>query len=41
MHGAAYQALDLRGWHYNKIECGESGLPGLVDSMVAQSGACR
>src|ERR1700683_2776713 len=33
LHAAAYQALDLRGWHYGKIECDETGLPGLVDSM--------
>ena len=33
LHGAAYQALDLRGWHYDKIECDEPGLPRLVDSM--------
>ena len=33
LHGAAYQALDLHGWHYDKIECDEAGLPGLVDSM--------
>jgi shikimate dehydrogenase len=33
LHGAAYRALDLRGWHYDKIECDEPGLPGLVDSM--------
>ena len=33
LHGAAYQALDLRGWHYDKIECDELGLPRLVDSM--------
>ena len=33
LHGAAYQALDLRGWHYDKIECDEAGLPRLVDSM--------
>jgi len=33
LHGAAYQALDLYGWHYDKIECDEAGLPGLVDSM--------
>ena len=33
LHGAAYRALDLHGWHYDKIECDESGLPGLVDSM--------
>src|SRR6202453_4527541 len=33
LHGAAYQALDLHGWHYDKIECNEAGLPSLVDSM--------
>ena len=33
LHGAAYQALDLRGWHYDKIECDELGLPRLVDKM--------
>src|SRR6201999_2535715 len=33
LHEAAYQALDLRGWHYGKIECDEAGLPGLVASM--------
>jgi shikimate dehydrogenase len=33
LHGAAYQALDLHGWHYDKIECDESGLSRLVDGM--------
>src|SRR5579859_2245321 len=33
LHKAAYQALDLHGWHYDKIECDEPGLPRLVDSM--------
>src|SRR5271155_3397200 len=33
LHTAAYQALDLPGWHYGKIECDEAGLPSLVDSM--------
>ena len=33
LHGAAYQALDLHGWHYDKIECDEPGLPFLVDGM--------
>src|SRR5580704_4463645 len=33
LHGAAYQALGLHGWHYDKIECGEPGLPRLVDGM--------
>src|SRR5580700_10336612 len=33
LHTAAYQALDLHGWHYDKIECDESGLSRVVDSM--------
>src|SRR6201987_1933226 len=33
LHGAAYQALGLHGWHYDKIECDEPGLPRLVDAM--------
>jgi shikimate dehydrogenase len=33
LHGAAYQALGLQGWHYDKIECDEPGLPRLIDSM--------
>src|ERR1700745_3569553 len=33
LHGAAYQALGLHGWHYDKIECDEPGLPRLVDGM--------
>jgi shikimate dehydrogenase len=33
LHDAAYQALDLRGWHYDKIECDEAALPRLVDGM--------
>src|SRR5580658_642526 len=33
LHAAAYRALDLHGWHYDKIECDEAGLPGLVDGM--------
>ena len=33
LHGAAYQALDLHGWHYDKIECDEPGLPRLVEGM--------
>ena len=33
LHEAAYQALDLHGWHYDKIECDEPGLPRLVDGM--------
>jgi shikimate dehydrogenase len=33
LHEAAYRALDLHGWHYDKIECDEPGLSRLVDSM--------
>ncbi len=33
LHGAAYQALDLHGWRYDKIECDEPGLPRMVDGM--------
>jgi shikimate dehydrogenase len=33
LHRAAYQALDLQGWHYDKIECDERDLSGLVDGM--------
>jgi shikimate dehydrogenase len=33
LHGAAYQALGLHGWHYDMIECDEPGLQRLVDRM--------
>jgi shikimate dehydrogenase len=33
LHGAAYHALDLRGWHYDKIECDEPDLPRFVDGL--------
>jgi shikimate dehydrogenase len=33
LHEAAYQALNLHGWHYDKIECDEPGLPRLVDGL--------
>ena len=33
LYGAAYQALNLHGWHYDKIECDEPGLPRLLDGM--------
>jgi len=36
LHGAAYQALGLHGWHYDKIECDEPGLPRLVGSMGSE-----
>ncbi len=33
LHEAAYRALNLRGWSYEKIECDEPTLPRLVDAM--------
>ncbi len=33
LHEAAYRALGLHGWQYDKIECDEAGLPRLVGSM--------
>jgi shikimate dehydrogenase len=33
LHGAAYQALGLHGWHYDMIECDEPGLPPLLDGL--------
>jgi shikimate dehydrogenase len=33
LHDAAYQALGLAGWHYDRIECDEAGLPGLIEGM--------
>lgn len=33
LHGEAYRALGLHGWHYGMIECDEPGLPPLIDSM--------
>ena len=32
--GAAYQALGLHGWHYDKIECDEPGLPRLLQRFA-------
>lgn len=32
LHGAAYQALGLAGWTYERIECDAEQLPGVVDS---------
>lgn len=32
LHGAAYRALDLDGWTYERIDCDAEGLPSLVDS---------
>jgi shikimate dehydrogenase len=33
LHHAAYEALGLRGWQYERIECGEDELPGFVDRL--------
>ncbi|MHA6795003.1 shikimate dehydrogenase [Pseudonocardia bannensis] len=33
LHGAAYAALGLDGWHYDAHECDEAGLPGFVDAL--------
>jgi shikimate dehydrogenase len=33
LHRAAYEALGLRGWRYDAIECDEEGLPGLLAGM--------
>lgn len=33
LHRAAYAALGLAGWTYERIECGETELPGLVDGL--------
>src|ERR1035437_8354414 len=33
LHGAAYQARGLQGWHYDRIECDEAALPGLIEGM--------
>jgi shikimate dehydrogenase len=36
LHEAAYRALDLHGWHYDKIECDEPDLPRLVDGLGSE-----
>ncbi|WP_436502038.1 shikimate dehydrogenase [Actinokineospora sp. HUAS TT18] len=33
LHGAAYAALGLAGWTYDRVECDEARLPGLVGSL--------
>ena len=33
LHHAAYEALGLHGWRYERIECDESGLAGLVGGL--------
>lgn len=33
LHRAAYEALGLRDWHYEAIECDEAALPGLLDGL--------
>lgn len=32
LHGAAYRALGLQGWTYDRIDCDETMLPALVDA---------
>ncbi|MGO9080845.1 MAG: shikimate dehydrogenase [Streptosporangiaceae bacterium] len=36
LHRAAYQALGLRGWRYDAVECDEAGLPDLVSGLGAE-----
>jgi shikimate dehydrogenase len=33
LHGAAYEALGLRGWTYERVECDAEALPGLVTGL--------
>ena len=33
LHGAAYEALGLTGWHYGKVECREPELAGFVAGL--------
>jgi len=33
LHGAAYAALGLHGWRYDRFECDEAGLPGFVSGL--------
>ncbi|GAA1504456.1 shikimate dehydrogenase [Sphaerisporangium rubeum] len=33
LHRAAYDAIGLRGWRYDAIECDEQGLPGLLAGL--------
>lgn len=35
LHGAAYRALGLDGWIYERIDCDAEALPGVVDSSTA------
>ncbi|WP_216206016.1 shikimate dehydrogenase [Amycolatopsis aidingensis] len=36
LHGAAYRALGLAGWSYQRIEVDAEGLPGLVSGLGAE-----
>jgi shikimate dehydrogenase len=36
LHRAAYQALGLRAWHYDRIECDEARLPDLLRGLGPQ-----
>ncbi|QGK69658.1 shikimate dehydrogenase [Allosaccharopolyspora coralli] len=33
LHGAAYRALGLTGWSYERVECDAEALPGFVESL--------
>jgi shikimate dehydrogenase len=33
LHRAAYAALELAGWRYDRVECAEAGLAGFVDGL--------
>jgi shikimate dehydrogenase len=33
LHNAAYEALGLSGWSYDRVECGETGLAGFVATL--------
>ena len=35
LHGAAYAALGLDDWHYDRVECAEAGLPGFLAGLDA------
>ena len=35
LHGAAYEALGLTGWVYERVECDAAALPGLVGGLDA------
>lgn len=36
LHGAAYRALGLHGWTYERIDCDAEALPGIVDTSAPE-----